>query len=79
MCTESKCSIQKYKTDETINLREQFINDVEDLIIDITRNNIGQDEARVIVYENNQTTIRTIIQHPDYEINIDLLSYQSLV
>lgn len=69
--------LEKYKTDETINLREQFINDVEDLIIDITRNNIGQDEAKVIVYENNQTTIRTIIQHPDYEINIDLLSYQA--
>lgn len=67
----------KYQSTETINLKEEFITEVEDSITNIMRNNIGQDEAKIIVYENNQTTIRTVIQHPDYEINIDFLYSQA--
>lgn len=68
--------LEKYQMTETMNLREKFVEKIEDLITDITRNNIGQDEAKIIVYENNKTTISTMIQTPDYEIYIDLLSYQ---
>lgn len=63
--------------DQTINLREQFVKKLEDLITDITKNNIGKDEAKIILYESNQTTIRTVIQHPDYEIKIDVLPSQT--
>lgn len=66
--------LETYATSETINLREQFIGEVEKLITNITRNNIGQEEAKIIVYETKQKTIKTIIQHPDYEIYMDLLS-----
>lgn len=69
--------LQSYQFDETINLRERFVRKLESLITDITKNNIGKEEAKLIVYENNQTTIRTVIQYPDYEINIDVLSSQT--
>lgn len=69
--------LEKYQTDEIVNLREQFVKNVENLITDITKNNIGQEEAKIIVYENNRTTVKTTIQAPNYEINIDILSYQS--
>lgn len=67
----------KYQSTETTTLREKFMAKVENLITEITRNNIGQEEAKIIVYENNQTTIRTTIQHPDYQINIDVLQSQT--
>lgn len=69
--------IEKYQATETINLREQFTTKIEDLITDITRNNIEQDEIKIMVYENNQRTVRTLIQHLDYTITIDFLSYET--
>lgn len=69
--------LESYQFGETINLREQFVKKIENTITDITKNNIGKDEAKIIVYENNQTTIKTVIQHPDYEINIDVLPSQT--
>lgn len=67
----------KYQSTETTALREKFTARIDNLITDITRNNIGQDETKIIVYENNQTTIRTTIQHPDYQINIDVLQSET--
>lgn len=70
--------LEKYQsTTDAMNLREEFLGKVDTLISDITRNNIGQDEAKITVYENNQTTVSTMIQSPDYEIYMDLLSLQA--
>lgn len=70
--------LEKYQsTMDVRNLKEDFLGKVDILISDITRNNIGQDEAKIIVYENNQTTVSTMIQSPDYEIYMDLLSLQT--
>lgn len=66
--------LEQYQLAEMTDLRGQFIEELEDLITNITKNNIGQEEAKIIVYVNNRTTVRTIIQHPDYEVCIDLLS-----
>lgn len=74
---EVQAVLEKYQSDENMNLREQFLEKIETLITDITKNNIGQDEAKIVVYENNQTTISTRITSQDYEIYIDLLSYQA--
>lgn len=68
--------LQVYQTEQTTTLREQFIVNIEDIIDEITRNNIGQEEAKITVYENNQITLKTVIQNPDYEINIDFLPLQ---
>ncbi len=56
------------------NLKEKFVQNIDDLIENITRNNIGQEKAQITVYENYHTTVRTVIENPDYEITIDLLS-----
>ncbi len=76
---------KNFQSNERETLREKFVMKIESLIAEISRSNIGNDKVKVIVYENNQTTIRTVIQHPDYEIKIDLLdeyiqiSYQNTV
>lgn len=57
-------------------LRDLWMEEIENVSNDIIRNNIGQEEAKIIVYENYHTTKRTVIQNPDYEITIDLLSSQ---
>lgn len=62
-----------YQTNQNKDLRENFRTNIDNIIDKITRNNIGQEEAKILVYENNQTTIKTVLQNDDYEINIDLL------
>lgn len=63
--------LEKYQTSEIDDLKEQFIEKIEELISKITRNNIGQEEAKIIVYENYHHTVRTKIEIPEYEITID--------
>ena len=63
------------KKEEEKTLRTQFIEEVEKQITKITKNNIGNEEAKITVYESNQVTVRTLIQNEGYEITMDLLSY----
>lgn len=65
--------LANYQTEE-INLRQEFTKKIEELITNITKNNIGQEEAKITVYENYHNTVRTLIQNPEYEITIDVLS-----
>lgn len=58
---------------QTKSLKEQFISKIDDTITKITRNNIGQEESKITVYENNQMTLKTVIQNENYEIHIDVL------
>lgn len=67
---------QNQKTREEINMKNQFQKKIEELITKITKNNIGKEEAKIIVYENNQITVKTMIQNPNYEIDLEVLSYQ---
>lgn len=69
--------IEKYQTNETISLKDQFITNIDDLIANIHKNNIGQEEAKITVYENYHTTVRTLIQNPEFEIRFDVLALQS--
>ena len=69
--------IESYGFNGTIDLRQQFVDNIESQITEITKNNIGKEEAKIIVYESDQTTIRNFIQHPDYEIKIDELPSQT--
>lgn len=66
--------LEPYQMEAEKNLREEFIQKIDSLMSDITRNNIGQEQAKITVYENYHTTVRTVIQNPEYEITIDLLS-----
>ena len=54
-------------------LKQQFIEKIEKTIENITKNNIGNETNRIIVYENNKNTIATRIQTSEYEINVNFL------
>ena len=58
---------------ESDDIREYFIQNIDKMITDIMRNNIGQEEMKIIVYENYHITRRTVIQGTDYKITLDLL------
>lgn len=58
-------------------LKEEFVEEIEDKIEEINSNNIGQDETRVEVYENNKATIRTSIITNEYRTNYDWLQEEN--
>lgn len=67
--------INKYKiTSEEIKIKEQFHENIEKAIDNITKNNIGNDEITISVYEINQKTVKTTIESTDYMINLETLS-----
>lgn len=66
--------LEPYQTETELNLREAFVQNIDKVISDITKNNIGQEQAKITVYENYHTTVRTLIENPDYNIMMDLLS-----
>ncbi len=55
------------------NLKDSIIEKIEKTIEDINKNNIGDEETQIIVYENNGTTVRTTIIGVDYNINYDFI------
>ncbi len=54
-----------------IDFKDQYLNWVDKTIDKINRTNIGTDEIRINVYESKGTTISTIIETNDYEIDFD--------
>lgn len=71
-------NIQNYvnkinKTSDAINLKDDFVQEIEDIIEEINRNNIGIEETKIIVYENQGNTVRTTIQGIDYQIDLDYI------
>lgn len=66
--------IKKNSSIESIPITEQFTNKIQEVITEITNNNIGNEECKIIVYENKQDTVRISVQHPDYEVILDSLS-----
>lgn len=57
-----------------INLREKFVNQINEKTQEIKSKNIGRDEVSITVYESNKTTVRTSILSSDYVIDFDCLS-----
>lgn len=66
--------IKEYQPTKTSNLRKQFIEKIDEKITNITKNNIGTEETKIIVYESNKITVKTIIETSEYEISMELLS-----
>ena len=66
--------MEQYQLGKTISVREQFVQEIDDTIKNIMRNNIGQEENKIIVYVNDRKAVKTKIQASDYEIDLDLLS-----
>ena len=56
---------------KSINLKELYLNWIEETIDNINRMNIGTDETKIIIYEAKGKTISTIVETSDYEIDFD--------
>lgn len=57
---------------EPIDLKSKFTSDIDKKIEEITKNNIGSEETKIIIYENAKQTVRTSIQTADYQIDMDV-------
>lgn len=73
---EIKQKYSEYQQEES--LRTKFVNYISKKIETIQNNNIGNEEVRVTVYENNMKTVRTAIEKSTEKINIDMYNENSI-
>lgn len=65
---------------ESIDFKNDLIEKIDLTIQKIRQTNIGTDETKIVVYENNGETISTCIQTQEYQINLNCLNgYNELV
>lgn len=60
-----------YKVKEE-NLRDIFIEIIDDKIKEIKNNNIGQEETQISIYTNKQRTVKMLIKTPEKTLTIDV-------
>ncbi len=58
--------------ESTLNIKEQFLKNIDEKIKNIQDNNIGQDEIKFTVYENKGITLRTLIETETEKTIIDI-------
>lgn len=68
--TTIKEKYPNYEQDKS--LRELVVNNINNKIEEIKDNNIGNDEVKIIVYENNMQTVRTSIEKSLNKTTLDL-------
>lgn len=66
-----------YQKEESI--RDTFINTINEKIEEIQNNNIGNEEIKIIVYENKGKTIRTTIEKNNNKLTIDLYNNSGII
>lgn len=66
-----------YENEESI--RDTFINTINEKIEEIQNNNIGNEEIKIIVYENKGKTIRTTIEKNNNKLTIDLYNNSGII
>lgn len=74
--SEIKEIYPEYEQDET--LRTTFIDYVNDKIEEIQDNNIGNEEIKITVYENNMKTVRTSIEKTTEKLTIDIYNNSTI-
>lgn len=60
------------QNNEDINLRNEFINYINNYITEIKNKNIGNETHRITVYENNGQIVKTVIETQENTIEIDV-------
>lgn len=73
---EIKAKYSDYNQEE--NLREKFVNYINEKIEKIQNNNIGSEEVKLTVYENNMKTVRTSIEKSTEKLTLDLYGESSI-
>lgn len=74
--TEIKETYPEYEQDES--LKESFVKYIKDKIEEIQNNNIGNEEVKITVYENNMKTVRTSIEKTTDKLIIDVYNNSSI-
>ena len=69
---ENQIKEKKSNYNESETLREKFIKSINDKIEEIKNNNIGNEEVKITVYENNMKTVRTSIEKTTEKLTIDM-------
>lgn len=67
------------QTDETRTIKEQVVERIEQKIKAIQDTNIGQEETKISVYENNHQTVRISIETNTEKITVDLYNNQTAI
>lgn len=71
---------KKYKTEkEEGYLKKEFIEEINKKIEEIQNNNIGQEEVKITVYENNMRTVRTTIEKTTNKITLDIYNNNTAI
>ena len=73
---QNKIDAININSSESKDLKESFAEEIDLQIEKINKTNIGNQETKIIVYENSGKTIRTAIQGKDYEMNFDYINTQ---
>lgn len=69
---ENQIKEKKSNYNENETLREKFIKSINDKIEETKNNNIGNEEVKITVYENNMKTVRTSIEKTTEKLTMDM-------
>lgn len=65
------------KNDTTQDLKQSYINSMDNIIEKIRNTNIGQEQRKITVYEKNGQTVRTQIDTDEEQLTIDRITNKS--
>ena len=66
-------TINLYQQNSTINIKDEFVNSINQKIQEINQSNIGSDQTQITAYEMDGQTARIAIKTTEYEIDFDSL------
>ena len=72
-------TINLYQQNSTINIKDEFVNSINQKIQEINQSNIGSDQTQIIAYETDGQTARIAIKTSEYEIDFDSLGNNSFL
>lgn len=66
-------TINLYQQNSTINIKDEFVNSINQKIQEINQSNIGSDQTQITAYEMDGQTAKIAIKTAEYEIDFDCL------
>lgn len=66
-------TINLYQQNSTINIKDEFVNSINQKIQEINQSNIGSDQTQITAYEMDGQTAKIAIKTAEYEIDVDSL------
>lgn len=66
-------TINLYQQNSTINIKDEFVNSINQKIQEINQSNIGSDQTQITAYEMDGQTAKIAIKTAEYEIDFDSL------